>query len=95
MSCDPTGLCDWLQEIGPDYRQYTYSLVKNDIDKNYLMCMTDEDLKDCDIANSIHRKKIIQKITGVYMMIFFFLSSLGPGGINEESCKHLCIFNGS
>ncbi|XP_056022492.1 NAD(+) hydrolase sarm1-like isoform X2 [Ostrea edulis] len=64
MSCDPTGLSDWLQEIGPDYRQYTYSLVKNDIDKNYLMRMTDEDLRDCDIANSIHRKKIIQKIAG-------------------------------
>ncbi|XP_061163443.1 NAD(+) hydrolase sarm1-like isoform X2 [Saccostrea echinata] len=61
-SCDPTGLSDWLQELGSEYRQYTYTLVNNDIDKNYLMQMTDEDLKDCGITNSIHRKKISQKI---------------------------------
>lgn len=62
-SCDPTGLSDWLQEIASEYRQYTYCLVKNDIDKNFLMQMTDQDLKDCGIVNSIHRKKICQKIS--------------------------------
>lgn len=63
-SCDPTGLSDWLQDIALEYRQYTYCLVKNDIDKNFLTQMTDQDLRDCGIVNSIHRKKINQKISG-------------------------------
>ncbi|XP_078335172.1 NAD(+) hydrolase SARM1-like isoform X1 [Crassostrea virginica] len=62
-SCDPTGLSDWLQDIALEYRQYTYCLVKNDIDKNFLTQMTDQDLRDCGIVNSIHRKKINQKIS--------------------------------
>lgn len=70
-SCDPTGLSDWLQEIASEYRQYTYCLVKNDIDRNFLMLMTDQDLKDCGIVNSIHRKKICQKISGSVAVVYF------------------------
>lgn len=70
-SCDPTGLSEWLQEIASEYRQYTYCLVKNDIDKNFLMLMTDQDLKDCGIVNSIHRKKICQKISGTVAVVYY------------------------
>jgi len=64
-SCDPSNLDEWITELSPEYRQYVYTMIKSGVDRMYLLLVTDEELmKDCGMANGIHRKKVIQKITG-------------------------------
>ena len=60
-SCDQMRLDDWLKEIGPEFRQYTYQMVMSGVDMRVLRLLTDEHLlKDCGIQNGIHRLKIIE-----------------------------------
>ncbi|KAK3085111.1 hypothetical protein FSP39_024537 [Pinctada imbricata] len=62
-SCDPSGLDDWLQEVGSEFTGYTYPMLKSGVDKHFLPSMTEEDLiTTCGVENSVHRKKIMQKI---------------------------------
>ncbi|TSN57791.1 Sterile alpha and TIR motif-containing protein 1 [Bagarius yarrelli] len=58
--CDPNNLADWLADIDPRFRQYTYSMVQSGVARNNLLQITDEQLQqDCCIENGIHRAQIL------------------------------------
>ena len=60
-TCDQSGLDDWLKDIGQEFRQYTYQMVKAGVDRHVLQLLNDDHLfKDCQINNGIHRLKIIE-----------------------------------
>jgi len=59
--CDPTHLDDWLKELGVEFRQYTYQMLKSGVDRRVLRFLSDEHLlKDCGIVNGIHRLRILE-----------------------------------
>ncbi|KAG7282512.1 hypothetical protein CRUP_020227 [Coryphaenoides rupestris] len=59
-TCDPNNLADWLADIDPRFRQYTYGLVQSGVDRNHIQTLTDQQLHhDCHIENSVHRAKIL------------------------------------
>ncbi|XP_065137080.1 NAD(+) hydrolase SARM1 [Paramisgurnus dabryanus] len=59
-TCDPNNLADWLADIDPRFRQYTYGLVQSGVDRKCITHITDQQLhSDCHIENGIHRAKII------------------------------------
>lgn len=58
--CDPNNLADWLADLDPRFRQYTYCMVQSGVDRNNLLQITDEQLqRDCLIENGIHRAQIL------------------------------------
>jgi len=60
-ACDPSRLSDWLSEMGSEFRQYTYQMLKSGADRRILRWLTDDHLlQDCGINNGIHRMKIIE-----------------------------------
>ena len=59
-SCDPTHLDDWLKELGVEFRQYTYQMLKSGVDRRVLRFLSDEHLlRDCGIVNGVHRLRIL------------------------------------
>lgn len=59
-TCDPNNLADWLADIDPRFRQYTYGLVQSGVDRKCITHITDQQLQsDCHIENGIHRAKIL------------------------------------
>ncbi|KAK5868575.1 hypothetical protein PBY51_009575 [Eleginops maclovinus] len=59
-TCDPNNMADWLVEVDPRFRQYTYGLVQSGVDRNNFKSLTDQQLQlDCHIDNSVHRAKIL------------------------------------
>uniref|UniRef100_A0A8D3B717 NAD(+) hydrolase SARM1 n=1 Tax=Scophthalmus maximus TaxID=52904 RepID=A0A8D3B717_SCOMX len=59
-TCDPHNMADWLVEVDPRFRQYTYSLVQSGVDRNNVQNLTDQMLEhDCHIDNGVHRAKIL------------------------------------
>lgn len=59
-TCDPNNLADWLADVDPRFRQYTYGLVQSGVDRNNITHITDQQLQlDCRINNGIHRAKIL------------------------------------
>jgi hypothetical protein len=59
--CDPTKLDDWLKQIGPEFRKYTYQMLKAGVDMRLVRYLNDEHLlKDCGILNGIHRLRILE-----------------------------------
>ncbi|XP_010865436.2 sterile alpha and TIR motif-containing protein 1 [Esox lucius] len=59
-TCDPNNMADWLGEVDPQFRQYTYGMVQSGMDRKNLFQITDQQLKsDCHIENGIHRAKIL------------------------------------
>lgn len=53
-------MADWLVELDPRFRQYTYSLVQSGVDRNNIQHVTDQQLQyDCHIINGVHRAKIL------------------------------------
>lgn len=64
-SCDPTNLASVLNNLGPEYTKYTYSLLHGGVDKNTLAVATDDMLiAECNIDNTIHRMKILSAADG-------------------------------
>ncbi|KTF93461.1 hypothetical protein cypCar_00021228 [Cyprinus carpio] len=62
-TCDPNNLADWLADIDPRFRQYTYSLVQSGVDRNNIINITEQQLlSDCNIENGIHRAKILSSV---------------------------------
>ena len=60
---DPTGLNDFLCQVGPEYPVYTYDMLKAGIDRETLLLINDEQLLvECGITNKIHRLKIQQGV---------------------------------
>uniref|UniRef100_A0A4W5NTU2 NAD(+) hydrolase SARM1 n=1 Tax=Hucho hucho TaxID=62062 RepID=A0A4W5NTU2_9TELE len=59
-TCDPNNMADWLGEVDPRFRQYTYGLVQSGVDRKNVLHLTDQQLQsDCYIENGIHRAKIL------------------------------------
>lgn len=59
-TCDPHNMADWLVEVDPRFRQYTYDLVQSGVDRNNVQAVTDQQLQhDCHINNGVHRAKIL------------------------------------
>lgn len=64
-SRDTSSLNEFLQGIGPEYTIYTYSMLNAGVDKESIRKLNEEQLeKECRISNSIHRKRILNAITG-------------------------------
>ncbi|XP_036419754.1 NAD(+) hydrolase SARM1 [Colossoma macropomum] len=58
--CDPNNLADWLADIDPRFRQYTYGMVQSGVDRNNILQITDQQLQlDCRMENGIHRAQIL------------------------------------
>ncbi|XP_060902439.1 NAD(+) hydrolase SARM1 [Labrus mixtus] len=59
-TCDPNNMADWLADVDPRFRQYTYGLVQSGVDLNNVQHLTDQQLQhDCYIVNGVHRAKIL------------------------------------
>lgn len=59
-TCDPNNMADWLAEVDPRFRQYTYGLVQSGVDRNSVENLTDQQLQhDCHVNNGVHRAKIL------------------------------------
>ncbi|XP_076027486.1 NAD(+) hydrolase SARM1 [Genypterus blacodes] len=59
-TCDPNNMADWLVEVDPRFRQYTYGLVQSGLDRNNVLHLTDQQLQDdCLVNNGVHRAKIL------------------------------------
>ncbi|KAJ3590098.1 hypothetical protein NHX12_008052 [Muraenolepis orangiensis] len=59
-TCDPDNMADWLAEVDPRFRQYTYGLVQSGVDRNNVQSLTDQQLQhDCHIENGVHRAKVL------------------------------------
>lgn len=64
-SRDTTNLNAFLQNIGPEFSIYTYSMLNAGVDKDSLRNLKEEQLtSECGISNSIHRLKILDTIKG-------------------------------
>lgn len=67
-SRDTSSLNDFLQNIGPEYTIYTYSMLNGGVDKESFRGLSDEQLeKECRIVNSIHRLRILNAIRGNFV----------------------------
>lgn len=59
-TCDPHNMADWLAEVDPHFRQYTYGLVQSGVNHNNVQSLTEQQLQhDCQITNGVHRAKIL------------------------------------
>ncbi|KAM9732592.1 NAD(+) hydrolase SARM1 [Menidia menidia] len=59
-TCDPNNMADWLAEVDPRFRQYTYGMVQSGVDRKSVQNLTDQQLQhDCLVANGVHRSKIL------------------------------------
>ncbi|RVE64773.1 hypothetical protein OJAV_G00129150 [Oryzias javanicus] len=59
-TCDPNNMADWLAEVDPRFRQYTYGMVQSGVDRNNVLNLNDHQLQyDCHIENGVHRAKIL------------------------------------
>ncbi|KAL8569857.1 hypothetical protein ACOMHN_038550 [Nucella lapillus] len=62
-SRDPSGVGDWLAEVGSEFRQYTYQILLAGVDRQTLMSLTDSLLEhECGVDSGIHRMKMMKKI---------------------------------
>lgn len=65
-SRDPTSLNSFLSQIGPEFSIYTYSMLNAGVDKDSMRNLNDDQLfAECGINNSIHRKRILDIISGM------------------------------
>uniref|UniRef100_H3CJ31 NAD(+) hydrolase SARM1 n=1 Tax=Tetraodon nigroviridis TaxID=99883 RepID=H3CJ31_TETNG len=59
-TCDPHNMADWLAEVDPRFRQYTYGLVQSGVNHHNVQSLTEQQLQhDCQITNGVHRAKIL------------------------------------
>ncbi|XP_066492339.1 NAD(+) hydrolase SARM1 [Tiliqua scincoides] len=59
-TCDRSNLADWLGNVDPKFRQYTYNLVTCGIDRNFLHRVTEQQLQeDCQVEVGFHRVRIL------------------------------------
>ncbi|XP_012680673.2 NAD(+) hydrolase SARM1 [Clupea harengus] len=62
-TCDPNNLADWLADVDPRFRQYTYGLVQSGVDRKNILHINDEQLRtDCSVENGVHRAKILASL---------------------------------
>jgi len=63
-SCDKTSLNEFLQTLDPIFCAYTYNMLNAGVDKKTLRLLTEDQLVECGIINSIHRQRISEAIRG-------------------------------
>jgi len=64
-SKDATNLNGLLQNIGSEFSIYTYGMLNAGVDRESITALKEEQLlKECGIANSIHRVRILETIKG-------------------------------
>lgn len=64
-TCDRSNLADWLGNVDPKFRQYTYNLVTCGIDRNFLHRVTEQQLQeDCQVEVGFHRVRILSAARG-------------------------------
>lgn len=62
-SCDSTNIGTVLSNIGPDFTKYTYPLIQAGVDRTVFSTVNDDILlNECNIDNSIHRRRILGAI---------------------------------
>ncbi|XP_022916162.1 NAD(+) hydrolase sarm1 isoform X2 [Onthophagus taurus] len=63
-SRDIANINHFLQNLGPDYGMYTYSMLNAGVGSKDSLCSLSEDqlLQECGITNSIHRARIMEGI---------------------------------
>ncbi|KAI2804336.1 Sterile alpha and TIR motif-containing protein 1 [Blomia tropicalis] len=68
-SCDSTNIGAVLSNIGPDFTKYTYPLIQAGVDRTVFSTVNDDILlNECNIDNSIHRRRILGAIENVKEM---------------------------
>lgn len=68
-SCDSTNIGTVLSNIGPDFTKYTYPLIQAGVDRTVFSTVNDDILlNECNIDNSIHRRRILGAIENVKEM---------------------------
>ncbi|XP_042898267.1 NAD(+) hydrolase sarm1 isoform X2 [Parasteatoda tepidariorum] len=65
-SRDTSGLSAVLQNLGPEFCQYTYQMLLSGVNCGNIKELTPEQLtEECGIINSIHRMKVLQALKGM------------------------------
>lgn len=78
-TCDPNNLADWLADVDPRFRQYTYGLVQSGVDRKNMVHLTDEQLlDDCSVENGVHRAKILAALRRPHMPCLTDAQPSGP-----------------
>ena len=73
-SYDPTKIDPWLMSVLPELSQYTYAMLRNGMDRTLMSSTTDDELRAvCGIDNGIHRRIILQHLSG---KLLFQLSNI-------------------
>jgi len=63
-SCDKTSLNEFMQTVDPIFCTYTYNMLNAGVDKKTLRLLSEDQLVECGIINSIHRQRIFDAIRG-------------------------------
>jgi len=59
-SIDSSHLNDWLYQLAPEFRRYTYQMLKSRVTVKVLPKLKEEHLlKDCGVLNGVHRLLIL------------------------------------
>ena len=59
-SCDPSQLCDWLENVNGDLLEHSYGMLRAGADIGSLKHITDTHLRDdCQIRNGIHVSRML------------------------------------
>ncbi|GFT04355.1 NAD(+) hydrolase sarm1 [Nephila pilipes] len=65
-SCDTSNLSSFLQNLGPEFCQYTYQMLLSGVSVKDLKDLSSEQLEsECGIENSIHRMRIMHMVKGM------------------------------
>jgi len=62
LEWDVKDVCDWLQSLGGDFKNYTIFFREAGIDGEMLHNMTDDELIELQVNKKIHRRKILTSI---------------------------------
>ena len=58
----------------PELSQYTYVMLRHGMDRQLLASTSEEELKDeCGVKNGIHRRIIMQHLSGMFFFYFIYV----------------------
>lgn len=88
-SIDSSHLNDWLYRIAPEFRRYTYRMLKSRVSLKVLPKLKDEHLlKDCGVLSGVHRLLILETAKSIPNDASSSLSS----PVTCESKKNIDVF---
>jgi len=62
LEWDVKDVCDWLQSLGGDFKNYTSFFREAGIDGEMLHNMTDDELIELQVSKKIHRRRVLTSI---------------------------------